>query len=54
MLLLSVRQTDDTFDSSSDLLFDLPNVLKPNFLRMDELFEVFDVIDAEFADLARL
>lgn len=51
VLLLSVRQTDATFDSSSDLLLARDKLPKPNFLRNDEVFEL---IEAEFTDLARL
>ncbi len=51
VLLLSVRQTELTLDSCSDLLFSLDSVPKPNFLRSEEVLEV---IEAELTDRALL
>ena len=49
--LLNVRQTDDTFDSCSDLLFSLLRFPNPNFRRMED---VLLVNDAELVDRALL
>ena len=51
VLLLNVRHTEATFDSGSDLLLSRDSVLKPNFLRSEDVLEL---IEALLTDLARL
>lgn len=47
VLLLKVRQTADTFESCSDLLFSLDSPPKPNFFLRDDVFELSDPVLAD-------
>lgn len=47
LVLLSVRQTEATFDSDSDLLFSRLNVPKPNFFRKDDALELREPVLSE-------
>ena len=51
VLLLRVRQTDETFESCSDLLFSLVSPPKPNFFLKEEVLELTEPV---LADLDRL
>lgn len=46
-VLLSVRQTEATFDSDSDLLFSRLNVPNPNFFRKDDALELREPVLTE-------
>jgi hypothetical protein len=51
VLLLSVRHTDETLESCSDLLFSLVSAPNPNFFLKDDVLELIEPV---LADLDRL